>query len=139
MECVAIFRHPQEVAQSLKIRDGISLDEGINLWKTYNRRLLDWHSQLNFPIIEFNHNSAGFNKELGRLIKKLVLPLEHTIDKLSFYQHKHYHNRHIHHGSNSEELEIYNQLVIRSNLCPSELAPDANPPMKSSCKNMTKF
>ena len=138
MECVAIFRHPQEVAQSLKIRDGISLDEGINLWKTYNRRLLDWHSQLNFPIIEFSHNSAGFKKGMGRLIKSLNLPWEHSIDKLSFYQHEHYHNRHAHHEGNSEEHDIYHQLVSRSNQCPSELVLGSNT-VESSCNKMAIF
>ena len=41
LECVAIIRHPEEVAMSLHARNGWSIEKGINLWYVYNRRLLE--------------------------------------------------------------------------------------------------
>lgn len=39
---LACFRHPMHVAQSLALRDGRTLDEGLSLWSTYNRALLQF-------------------------------------------------------------------------------------------------
>lgn len=38
---VAVFRHPMSVAKSLKTRDGLDLDRALQLWATYNERLLE--------------------------------------------------------------------------------------------------
>jgi hypothetical protein len=38
---LATFRHPMSVARSLKRRDGVEIEKGIELWRSYNERLLE--------------------------------------------------------------------------------------------------
>ena len=37
---VVCIRHPLDVARSLERRDGMTLEQGLELWATYNQRLL---------------------------------------------------------------------------------------------------
>jgi hypothetical protein len=49
------FRHPYLVARSLHKRESdMSLEKGYELWKIYNEKILEYHEQLNFPIISFD-------------------------------------------------------------------------------------
>jgi hypothetical protein len=42
---VAALRHPRSVAQSLEVRDGIPVEDGLRLWYAYNARLLRYAEQ----------------------------------------------------------------------------------------------
>jgi hypothetical protein len=54
LQLIGVFRHPLEVAVSLAMRDGIGPMEGIALWQKYNERLLHYHKQDPFPLINFS-------------------------------------------------------------------------------------
>ncbi len=51
---VGIFRHPLEVAQSLKTRSGFSYEKSLNLWRLYNRKLLYYLEKYNGFLLDFN-------------------------------------------------------------------------------------
>lgn len=55
-KCVGIFRHPLLVAESLLSRNNIDLKSGLNLWYSYNERLLKLQDLIGFDIIEFDYN-----------------------------------------------------------------------------------
>ena len=69
---MGIFRHPLYVAESLKRRDNFGYEKSINLWKTYNQKLLeilekengfllnfDWPKERLFSEVKFISNKLG--------------------------------------------------------------------------------
>lgn len=54
IKMIGTFRHPEAVARSLNLRNGIPQEKGIALWKHYNELLIKAHKEKPFPIIEFN-------------------------------------------------------------------------------------
>lgn len=63
---VGIFRAPQEVALSLQSRNQMPLEQGLQLWLQYNRRLLDLQAQHGFPVIEFSKDSGATSAGIRR-------------------------------------------------------------------------
>lgn len=49
------IRHPHEVAKSLSIREGISLQQGIHLWMLYTIISLDISRHYHYKLIPFEH------------------------------------------------------------------------------------
>ena len=72
LELVGIFRHPLSVATSLNRRNGWSLDQGLDLWRDYNERLLRYQRRYRFPIVSFDHEP--FVPHFERLTRVLDLP-----------------------------------------------------------------
>jgi len=72
LELVGIFRHPLAVAESLHRRNGFSIDKGLDLWSTYNRRLLRYRERFGFPIVCFDID--GLTELVRRLSTSLGLP-----------------------------------------------------------------
>jgi len=71
---VGTFRHPVPVAQSLTRRSkAYSADDGLRIWMAYNRRLLQLHEQLNFPLICFDWPMPRYLAALTRLCEQLHL------------------------------------------------------------------
>lgn len=68
LRCVGTFRHPLEVAASIKARNGFPLERGLEIWQAYNMRLLAHQIQHGFPIMEFVHDEAVMNTALKRII-----------------------------------------------------------------------
>jgi hypothetical protein len=75
LRLVAIFRHPSSVAASLRLRQGTatSIEDWMDLWLHYNRRLLDLHDRFDFPVLNFDAPPAGF-----------LAAVDSTIDHLGF-------------------------------------------------------
>ncbi len=88
---VGTFRHPVSVAQSLARRNGMSEEEGLQLWLHYNTLLIRHHQADPFPLIEFDLTNVetycrtiaalavelGLRPKLSR-IRRFVSPeLEH--------------------------------------------------------------
>ncbi len=71
--CVGTFRHPVAVAESLRTRNKMSLEEGIALWTHYNRRLVDWHRRLAFPLVSFDLQGEEYLAQYERLCAALGL------------------------------------------------------------------
>ena len=53
---VGIFRHPLEVAESLKVRNGFSFEKSLKLWEIYNEKMLDILKENNAVVLS---NSCG--------------------------------------------------------------------------------
>ena len=85
LELIGIFRHPEAVARSLHARERMSLDEGISLWLSYNKRLLAWHQHFNFPLIEFTSDHDQFKSQASRMTEKLKLPNPLSSETIRFH------------------------------------------------------
>ena len=89
---VACLRHPLSVARSLERRDGMTLAEGLDLWHTYNVRLLECTSEAERVYwFDFDAGAAGAR----RLIHQLAadFPLEASPAALSHYNPAAQHHR----------------------------------------------
>ena len=71
---VGSFRHPRLVAQSLAKRDGIPIDDGLQLWTDYNRCLVSRHRTKEFPLINFCLPPAAYLEQYRHLCNVLGLP-----------------------------------------------------------------
>jgi hypothetical protein len=69
---VGIFRHPLAVAESLRRRNGFSIQKGLGLWSAYNDRLLRYRERYGFPVFCFDVD--GLPELVGRLATMLGLP-----------------------------------------------------------------
>jgi len=72
LELVGIFRHPIAVAESLRRRNGFSIEKGLELWSAYNDRLLRYRERYGFPVLCFD--ADGLTELIGRLAGSLGLP-----------------------------------------------------------------
>jgi hypothetical protein len=72
---VGIFRHPRLAAQSLQARNGMPIEQGIELWCFYNERLLHYWDQHRFPLISFDGEEHSFRAAASRLLDSLGLAL----------------------------------------------------------------
>ena len=85
LECVAIFRHPFEVASSLAARNSYSLDFGLELWFSYNSILYELVVSKSLPLLFFDSDFNRFKLEATILIKYLDLPIKSSASDLAFY------------------------------------------------------
>jgi glycosyltransferase involved in cell wall biosynthesis len=76
LEMVAIFRHPEEVARSLQARNGFTLLRGMEIWETYNQRLLEVLDQRPIPLLHFGTDLSLFRAQCELLISQMALPIE---------------------------------------------------------------
>jgi len=70
---VGIFRHPLKVAESLKIRDGLSYADSLNLWKEHNEKLLQYIKKYNGFLLDFDWAQSKLLKETQLVASKLGL------------------------------------------------------------------
>jgi len=73
---IGTIRHPLKVAKSLNARQSsMSIEKGIDLWKRYNERLLEYRKKYNFHIVDFDLAPAEYLQSTQEAIHKLgVLP-----------------------------------------------------------------
>ena len=69
------FRHPYLVARSLHKRESdMSLEKGYELWKIYNEKILEYHEQLDFPIISFDLPVKDYLNSVKKMMTYLDIP-----------------------------------------------------------------
>ena len=75
IEYVGIFRHPMAVAQSLNSRPAlpISIEQGLQMWLTYNRALLKTYELQPFPLFCFDWSEDEFHHKLDHLHRQMQL------------------------------------------------------------------
>ena len=66
---IGTFRHPHRVALSLNKRDDSSLEDGWELWRRYNERLLQVADEHDFALVDFD---ADDERYLDSVIQQLV-------------------------------------------------------------------
>lgn len=70
---VGTFRHPLAVAASLHARNGLALEKCLTLWTIYNRLLLDYHRQFDFPMVCFDWSPERYRQRLLTITPTLNL------------------------------------------------------------------
>ena len=73
IQFVGVLRHPNAVAQSLKMRGDMPADQALALWYTYNHALLKEFQRKPFPILCFDQEEAVFQQKIDRLANTLGL------------------------------------------------------------------
>ena len=72
---VGTFRHPARVARSLVARDpSMAFDAALDLWRDYNRKLLELHAGVPFPLVDFDTGPADYVATVDALATGLGLP-----------------------------------------------------------------
>ncbi|MEK6239017.1 MAG: hypothetical protein N2C14_30245 [Planctomycetales bacterium] len=105
------FRHPEAVANSLKTRNGSSLAEGIDLWIRYNRRLVELHRTLQFPLVSFDLRGRDYLRQFKTLCERTGLPFHEDAAK-GFYETKlTSHNADSREPLSGEAGELYSYLL----------------------------
>jgi len=93
---IGIFRHPSEVAESLKVRNGFSLEKSLKLWEIYNKKMLEILEKNNGFLLNFNWTKEKILQEIDLICDKLKLP------KISLDDW--YSNKLIHHNLENSDL-----------------------------------
>ena len=84
---IGAYRKPLEVAQSLQIKNGIPISDGLEIWKKYNYQLLKIWKKSPFPIIEFSANKQLYLTQFKQIANHLNLNYQ-SEESSHFYQHK---------------------------------------------------
>lgn len=84
LQLVGIVRHPESVARSLQARNGFPLEQGLDLWLHYNRRLQRWLDHRPAPLLHFDDDLDRFRLQASALIRQLDLPLQRAATDLQF-------------------------------------------------------
>jgi hypothetical protein len=77
---VATLRHPHFVAESLSRRGGGSIDDWLDLWATYNERLLALHEVHPFPVVRFDLGAESYRSSLAVAMDRLGLQAPPRMD-----------------------------------------------------------
>lgn len=70
---VGSFRHPRDVAGSLRARNHMSGEDALEMWASYNRRLLAYLAQQEFPLVSFDVSAEEYLRAVERVSDHLGL------------------------------------------------------------------
>jgi len=117
---VASFRHPIAVAQSLHRRNQLPISDGIALWESYNKKLLnvlETHPEI--PIVCFDVSTEEYDSALQQVFSYLGLPIPQT--RLGFFEpNLRRSNSYSDINISPIAQQIYDKLVSKSVVKPSE-------------------
>lgn len=108
---VVCVRHPMGVGRSLAKRDGMTLDQGLELWALYNNRLLTELGGLADVIwVDFDEGGAA----MRGLVRQLagVWGLKETPEALGHYNAAAHHHRDVA-GLPADIADLYDSLKAR--------------------------
>jgi len=100
---IGVFRHPVDVAKSLKIRNDFSLEKSLNLWKSYNEKLLEILEHHDGFLLDFDWPKNKLLDEIYLICKKFGLP---HMDLSEWYT-----NNLIHHKSFQNKQDFSDDIV----------------------------
>lgn len=83
---IGAYRKPIEVAQSLQIKNGIPISEGLEIWRKYNLQLLKTWQIKPFPIIEFSADKKQYLTQFKQITNHLGLEYKKE-ESSHFYRH----------------------------------------------------
>ncbi|MEX2120861.1 MAG: hypothetical protein WD847_14820 [Pirellulales bacterium] len=92
---VACWRHPESVAESLALREGWPLEKGLDLWRTYNERLLaDVEQEAEVIWFDFEMPPQLFTDWLEQACPRLRLQFDpHAASSFNSFHRHHQHTR----------------------------------------------
>jgi hypothetical protein len=110
---IAVIRHPLNVALSLEKRDGIPLQEGLELWRVYNEQLLRWSNESPQPVMWFDFDAGK------PALQALVCDISRTHGLPTDEAMNHYSERKRHHREKGPDLpnniaQLYAELQDRA-------------------------
>jgi hypothetical protein len=80
---VAVYRHPLSVAKSLQARDAFDLERGLQLWASYNERLLEiCEKEQDVQWIDFDRGADHIAKVIGNVVGAAGLTCHADIARL---------------------------------------------------------
>jgi len=111
---IGIFRHPLKVAESLKKRNGFSYEKSLNLWKIYNKKLLDILNESDGFLIDFDWSKDKLFSEMNYVMQRLGLfniNISHWFSDELLHSDKEYDP---HYSVPAEIDDIYHSLIEKS-------------------------
>ena len=82
---IGTFRHPHRVALSLNKRDNSSLEDGWQLWRRYNERLLELADEHGFALVDFDADDETYLDNVIRQLVALGLDLDKAAQGREFF------------------------------------------------------
>ncbi len=116
LETVGVFRNPLETIESLRRRSPQKFtgDSALQLWVTYNRRLLEWHDHSGCPLVEFVSDRLKFNQAAVKIARKIGLPNAASAPELCFFEDALRHHQADPQGLAGKAADIYMALRVRA-------------------------
>jgi hypothetical protein len=77
MRFIGTFRHPSSVVRSLMARKGkkmIPKTPALELWKHHNRKILELHDRVSFPIVSFDSSPEIYDQSVTQIATSIGLP-----------------------------------------------------------------
>ncbi len=109
---VGIFRHPLEVAESLRIRNQFDKSKSLYLWRVYNQNLLNITKKHPGFLLDFNWSKNRLLSEIISMGSKLGLAT--NVDLESWYTEDFIHNKIDEQSFDPDTQIIYMELKKRS-------------------------
>lgn len=116
-QLIGTFRHPLRVAMSLHQRSQMPLDDALTLWQAYNKRLLDFNHNYQFPLINFDLDADEYLSEIKVKLNDLGLDRDKIEHALSFYDKSLLHQHALKQSMESlpdKIVDCYQQLMALS-------------------------
>lgn len=85
-QLIGTYRNPLEVANSLKVKNNISISEGLEIWRRYNTQLIKIWNHNSFPLIEFSADKQRYMSQFELITQHLGLDFKKQ-QSSDFFQH----------------------------------------------------
>lgn len=82
---IGTFRHPARVAMSLRHRNNMAISDGMELWRSYNSRLLALQTQYRFPLVNFDLDQRAYLEDVLQKLADIGLKPGHGADATGFF------------------------------------------------------
>jgi hypothetical protein len=110
---IACLRHPMSVAASLATREGWPIERGLDLWRVYHERFLQYLDEERHVIwFDFDLSPEQMTRSLGRACRSLGLRFEESA--LRSFNEFQRHHRHEAPPSDPRVRELYLEFFYRA-------------------------
>ena len=93
---IGIYRRPMEVVRSFSVRNKgyahATDEQGLELWRISNMKLLELQKLYDFPILNFNLSKPNFGKRLQSICDTLELPFSRQVFEETFAEKNRHHS-----------------------------------------------
>lgn len=110
---IGTFRHPLSVALSLhKRNNNFAIEYGLEIWKSYNLKLIDLYETGEFPLVCFDVEPDQYLKSVQSGLTHLGISSDH-VSKMDFFDDSLRRNRNIDlsYDIPSDVVDVYERLV----------------------------
>ena len=104
---VGIFRHPLSVSKSLNKRNNFDIAKGMDLWKQYNNKLINFTKNEDVILIDFD-DFGSFKNKISNVLAKINLKFNE--EALNYYNPSNRSCDYIDSIEDDEASNLYNSL-----------------------------